>query len=149
RKVTGNPDMPINEAIEYFCDMMNARAKVAGAKDSHFSNPHGYHKDDHFTTPYDMAMIAREAMKYEFLQEVVSTHMYTMEDWNGVNKEEPTKKEIRYWRNTNLLIDKNNKKYYYPYATGIKTGYTSAAGQCLVSSATKGDLDLIAVVFKS
>lgn len=149
RKVTGNPDMPIDEAIEYFCDMMNERAKAAGAKDSHFSNPHGYHKDDHFTTPYDMAMIAREAMKYEFLQEVVSTPMYTMEDWNGVDKDDPTKKEIRYWRNTNLLINKNNKKYYYPYATGIKTGYTSSAGQCLVSSATKDNLNLIAVVFQS
>lgn len=149
RKVTNNPDMPMNEAIDYFCDMMNQRARAAGAKNSHFSNPHGYHRDDHFTTPYDIAMIAREAMKYEFFQKVVATPMYTMEDWNGMDKEDPTKKEIRYWKNTNLLIDKNNKKYYYPYATGIKTGYTSYAGQCLVSSAKKDNLNLIAVVFKS
>lgn len=149
RRVTDNPDMPIQEAIDYFSNMMNERAKAAGAKNSHFSNPHGYHADDHFTTPYDIAMIAREAMQYEFFRNIVSTCMYTMDDWNGVDKEDPTKKEIRYWKNTNLLIDKKNTKFYYPYATGIKTGYTSSAGQCLVSSAKKGPLDLIAVVYKS
>ena len=148
RKVTGDPDMPMQEALEYFNDLMNKRAKDAGAKNSHFSNPHGYHSDDHYTTPYDIAMIAREAMQYDFFRKVISTRMYTMEDWNGFDKDDPTKKEIRYWKNTNRLIDDRDTQFYYPYATGIKTGYTSNAGQCLVSSAQKGSLHLISVVYK-
>lgn len=149
KKISGNDSLSIKDASQVFFDLMNERVKeITGTEDSHFVNPHGYHDSQHYTTAYDLAMIAREAMKFDFFREVVSTIRYQMEDWNGVDKNDPTKKEIRYWKNTNKLIDEYSD-FYFPDATGIKTGYTSHAGQCLVASATRGDLNLIAVVMRS
>jgi D-alanyl-D-alanine carboxypeptidase (penicillin-binding protein 5/6) len=70
-------------------------------------------------------------------------------DWDEFDENDPSKRATRYWVNKNRLLNKNNAKEYYPYATGIKTGYTSHSGHCLVSSATKDGLNLIAVVLKS
>ena len=148
RKVTNDPSLPIEEALNKFAELMNEKAVKLGAKNSHFVNPHGYHHDDHYTTARDLAIITQEAMKHDFFRQVVNTTMFTIEDWNGVDPKDPNKKEIRYWRNSNALIQPNDK-FYYEYATGVKTGYTSKAGHCLVTSATKDDLNLITVVLNS
>ena len=148
RKISNDPNLSIQEALDKFAELMNQKAIELGAKNSHFVNPHGYHDDNHYTTARDLAIITREAMKHDFFRQVVSTQMFTIEDWNGVDPKDPNKKEIRYWRNSNALIQQNNK-FYYEYATGVKTGYTSKAGQCLVASATKDGLDLISVVLNS
>lgn len=149
RIVSGDPDMPYNQALDKFYELMNSRAAELGATNSHFINPHGYHNKDHYTTAYDLALIAREAMKHEVFREIVQITYREYPDWNEVDKNDPTKKAIRYWVNKNKLLDKDSKEYYYPYATGIKTGYTSHSGHCLVSSATKDGMNLIAVVLKS
>ncbi|MFO7295526.1 MAG: hypothetical protein C0P72_005840, partial [Clostridia bacterium] len=149
RTVAGNPDMPYTEALDKFYELMNKRAAELGATNSHFANPHGYHHQDHYTTAYDLALIAREAMKHEVFREIVQITYMEYPDWNEVDKNDPTKKATRYWVNKNRLLDKNSKEYYYPYATGIKTGYTSQSGHCLVSSASKDGMNLIAVVLKS
>jgi len=138
RKVSNDPNMPIEQALDKFSELMNEKAKELGAENSQFVNPHGYHNDEHYTTARDLALITREAMKYDFFREVVSTQVFTIKDWNNAE-------EIRYWRNSNALIQKNDE-YYYEYATGVKTGYTSKAGHCLVTSATKDDMNLISVV---
>jgi D-alanyl-D-alanine carboxypeptidase (penicillin-binding protein 5/6) len=145
----GDPSMEYQEALNKFCGMMNARANQLGATNSHFSNPHGYHDQEHYTTAHDLALIAREAMKHDFFREVIQKTLVEYPDWNDVDKNDPSKKQIRYWLNKNRLLDKNNKKCYYPFATGIKTGYTSNAMHCLVSSATKDGINLIAVILKS
>ncbi|NLL71038.1 MAG: D-alanyl-D-alanine carboxypeptidase [Epulopiscium sp.] len=141
KKETGNPNLSLDESIHYFSELANERAKKTGANQTHFVNPHGYHDDNHYTTAHDLALIAQEAMKNPQFRNIVKTYTYTMDD-----KE---KQRVIPWRNRNLLLDSNKEATYYPYATGIKTGFTTPAGECLVASATKGDLDLIAVLLNS
>lgn len=99
RKVSNDPNMPIEQALDKFSELMNEKAKELGAENSQFVNPHGYHNDEHYTTARDLALITREAMKYDFFREVVSTQVFTIKDWNNAE-------EIRYWRNSNALIQK-------------------------------------------
>jgi len=139
RKVSGK-NLPTEEALEYFADMMNKRAKEAGALNSHFVNPHGYHDPDHYTTAYDLAMIGREALKNDFFREAAATTAMNNYYWSSG--------EPRFWRSKNKLLNEKDAEYY-PWATGGKTGYTSAAGHCLVTFASKDGLDLVAVVLKT
>lgn len=136
RRQAGNPDLSAPEAIQVFAEMMNARARELGAKDTHFSGPDGFHASDHYTTAYDLSLIAREAMKHPFLRTVVATANHAPESWKG--------RETRSWKNNNQLIDPRSN-FYYPAATGLKTGYTGKAGYCLVSSGSREEMDLIAV----
>ena len=127
-------------SIEAFCEKMNAKAKELGAKNTHFTNPHGFHDDNHYTTAEDIALIAKYAMQNEKFREIVSTAMYTIEPTNKY-------KEIRYLSNTNHLVsNRRTYEYYYKKATGIKTGFTDEAGSCLVSSAKDGETEFLAVV---
>ena len=148
RKKTGNASMSIQEAVKYFSDMMNKRAQDIGAKESSFVNPDGYPEDNHYSTAYDLALIAGETMKNAHFREVVGTYAYTAKDEASSQSSVKSKKEPPTWYNKNQLINKKSK-YYYMYATGIKTGYTSLAGYCLASSASKNEMDLIAIVLKA
>jgi len=148
RKVTGDPSLPIEEALDYFYDMMNKRAKEIGAQNSNFVNPHGYHDENHYSTAYDQYIIAREAMKHEVFRNIVKTRSYSTEESSGADGEDSIKRVHHEWYNRNLMLNKNSK-YYYELATGIKTGYTSDSGYCLVSSASNGKLNVIAVVMNA
>lgn len=139
RSIKGN-ELSTQEALDYFAELMNQRAKEAGALNSNFVNPHGYHDTNHYTTAYDLAMITRDAMKYEFFHEITSTINMETKYWDT--------KEPRYWHNKNRLINKYYPEYY-EYATGGKTGWTTPAGPCLVSTAAKDGMNLISVVLKS
>lgn len=139
RKIANNPSLGREAAINVFINKMNERAVEIGAKNSHFVNPHGFHNNDHYTTPYDIALIAREALKYDFFKEVVKTSKF-----QGIN----TSNQGHKWENTNKLINKGSSNYYQ-YATGIKTGHTTSAGYCLVSSGSKDNMDVIAVVLNT
>jgi len=121
-----------------FIDLMNKKVKEIGCENTHFTNPHGLHDEEHYTTSSDLAKIAAYAMKLPAFAEAVKTRFYTIEPTNKMD-------EKRYLRSTNHLLDENSR-YYYSYATGIKTGYTSKAGYCLVSSAEKNGQKLISVV---
>ncbi len=145
RKVKGDPTLSIDDAVQVFIDLMNDKAKELGATNSHFVTPDGYHHDDHYTTVYDMGLIAREAMKDETFRKLVSTKMYTIPDWSSMHDPEAEETEIRYWRNTNALIQPNDK-YYYPDAIGVKTGYTTNARHCLVTAASRDGMELLSVV---
>ena len=137
-------------SVPAFSDMMNKRAKELGAKNTHFVNPNGLHEEGHLTTAYDLAMIAREAMKNEEFRKLVMTYRYIIPATN--------KQDIRYVYNTNRLIyDEATKELVngvmrpakYDGIEGIKTGYTPEAGGVLVAGAKRGDTELISVVMKS
>lgn len=128
----------IGGSISNFVSMMNERAVELGAKNTSFTNPSGIHDNDHYTTAYDLSLFAKEAMKYEKFREIVSSSSYTIPSTNRSSSE-------RTFTNTNKLLAANNQ-YYYEYATGMKTGYTSSARNCLISSASRNGVDLIAVV---
>ncbi|MDP4092125.1 MAG: D-alanyl-D-alanine carboxypeptidase [Bacillota bacterium] len=147
RKVSGQKDMSIHDAVAYFCRMMNERAKELGAHDTSFVNPDGYHDPQHYTTTHDLGLIAREAMKSKYLRDVVKTSEFSMKDWSSFDKSSKAKNRQRLWQNTNKLIVPDSG-YYFKYATGLKTGHTTQAGYCLVSSAALNGKSVIAVVMK-
>ena len=121
---------------------MNEKAAELSLRNTHFVNPHGLHHQQHYTTALDMAALAFEAMKHEAFREIVEcAHIYLP----ATNMSDE-----RYFINTNNLVSRMRyAHYYYDYATGIKTGSTTEAGTCLVSSAEKNGTSVIAVVFKA
>ena len=119
-----------------FAELMNVTAEKLGATNSHFVNPSGWHDNEHYTTAADLAKIAYNAMKIPKFKEVVSQTRYVMPETN-------VSKVKRTFINTNKLL--SSGEYYYEAATGIKTGYTSQAGNCLVASASKDGVELISV----
>lgn len=124
--------------IPEFMDGLNAYIKSLGCQESAFYNPHGLHHPKQQTTAYDMAILAREALKNPVFREIVSTVRYTRPK---TNKQEPTMLV-----QTNRLL--RTGTYYYSKAIGVKTGYYSLAGSTLVAAAKDGDRTLIAVLLK-
>lgn len=129
----------ISGSVEEFVPLMNNKAKELGASNTNFINPNGLHHDNHYTTARDLSLIARHAMTLEKFRNVVKEVKYIIPK---TNKQE----ERNYITNSNKLIWEIYDQFRYEYATGIKTGYTVKAKQCLVGSAKKGDLELISVV---
>ncbi len=131
----------VGKSIPTFVDMMNSRAAELGCSDTHFVNPNGLHDDNHYTTAADMAKIAKAAMSLEKFRKIADIAHLKIPPTNMTEKE-------RYYINTNgLLSTMRYTTYYYKYATGIKTGHTSKAGNCLVASASRDGIDLIGVIF--
>ena len=118
--------------VEGFCQMMNERAADIGCEDTVFSTPHGLPAENHHTTARDLAMIAREAMQNPVFREIVSTQRASI-PWEGRDYDR-------------ILNNKNKLLSEYPGAIGVKTGYTKAAGRCLVFAAERDGLELIGVV---
>lgn len=130
-------------SVEAFSDMMNSKAVELGCLNTHFVNPNGIHNENHYSTAYDLALIGKYAMQFPTFKEISSKTRYTLPITNAYSKED------RIFNTTNDLIKPNYSSsptnYYYKYATGGKTGYTDPAGQCIVSTATKDNISLIAV----
>lgn len=126
--------------ISVFVDKMNVRAQELGMTNTHFANPHGLTNEDHYTTAYDLALLAQECMKNETFRTVVSTPEYTLA---ATNRHEA---RTIYISNRFISTKESNAPYHYDAATGIKTGSTSAAGGCLAASAKVGDREIIAIV---
>ncbi len=127
-------------SLEAFVQMMNEKAVELGAVNTHFANAHGFHDDNHYTTAYDLSLIARYAMQNETFRNIVKTDMYTMAPTNKY-------KETRYLSSTNHLISRRRQAgFYYSKAIGIKTGYTDESGYCLASAAVNGETELLSVV---
>ncbi len=130
----------ISGSIEAFADLMNERAEELGCEDSHFANPHGYHDEDHYTSAYDMAQIARAFFSVDILCTYSSSttlHLYPSEGRDVETLES----------NKNQLLE--GRTYEYEYLVGSKTGYTDMAGQTLVSCAQKDGMRLICVVMNA
>ena len=147
RRVTGSSSLNYVEAEYIFSDLMNKKAESLGAGSSNFVNPHGYHNDFHYTTAHDMALICAAAMDDPIFAQIAAETFY--EGKSVTQNVTPDMVLDTYvWKSTNLLITEGDE-YYYEYAKGIKTGFTTPAGYCLASAAQKDGLDLIAVVFHS
>lgn len=122
--------------VTSFVKMMNEKAREIGAKDTTFVNPNGLPAEGHLTTAYDLALMTRYALlNFPEFRKIVSTKTFNI-PWQG--KEWDRK-----------LINLNKLLWNYDGADGVKTGYTSSAGQTIVASATKNGWQLIAVVLKS
>lgn len=125
--------------IPTFVALMNERAKELGMNNTNFANPHGFHDDNHYTTAYDIFLMTREALKNAKFCELVKIKTAKLPATN-ISKERPVS-------STNHLISRyRNTFHYYPYATGVKTGSTTEAGSCLVSTAEKNGISLMSIV---
>ena len=134
----------VGGTIENFAQMMNDKAKELGCTGSNFVNANGVYNKNHYTTANDLAIIGKYAMKFDTIRQIVvqtkcelpSTDKYTKND--------------RIFTTTNeLLIEKATGKannYYYPYCTGLKTGYTSQSGNTFIATASKDNVNLILVL---
>jgi D-alanyl-D-alanine carboxypeptidase (penicillin-binding protein 5/6) len=131
----------ISGSIHAFVEEMNARAAELGCTQTHFTNTHGLPDENQYTTAGDFSLIAREAAASSLIMEICNTVHYTVPATNL--------SEERRLSSTNALINPDSMysdAYVYEYARGIKTGYTSEAGYCLVSTAAKDGISLLAVV---
>jgi len=127
----------ISGSFSKFADLMNQKATEIGCKNTHFTNPSGLHDEDHYTTAYDLSLIAQYCMNNETFRNFVSMTSCTID---------PTDKyEERYFKNTNEMLN-SKSQYYNENIIGIKTGYTSQAQNCLISGYKKSDIELISVV---
>lgn len=120
-------------SVPKFAEMMNEKARELGAYNTHFVNPHGLTAQGHYSTAHDMAIIAAYAMKNPLFREMVGRVSYNMKYMDGSTK---------YVTTTNRFL-----KSGFLGANGIKTGFTNAAGDCLVASATRGLKTMIAVFY--
>lgn len=119
-------------SVEAFVEMMNEKCAELGASHTHFSNPHGLDQSGHYTTARDLALISSYAMRNPVFRQLVVADGYQI-PWPG----------HPYPR---VLENHNKFLKLYPYANGIKTGYTNGAGKCLVASATRDGRELISVI---
>ncbi|MGP9042263.1 D-alanyl-D-alanine carboxypeptidase family protein [Cytobacillus kochii] len=118
--------------VDDFVKMMNAKAKELGLKDTVFKNPTGLPVTDHFSTAHDMAMMAKELLKYEDITNFTGTY-------EAYLRENTDKK---FW-----LVNTNKLVRFYPGVDGLKTGFTQEAKYCLTATAEKNGMRVIAVVF--
>ena len=130
----------VSGSIDAFVSEMNGRANQLGCTSTHFSNANGLEDPDHYSTAADFALIAREAIHHPVFQQICSTLNYTVPATNYA--------DARTLLNTNNLLD-SSTEFYYEYAYGIKTGFFTNAGYCLVSAAQKDSINVICVVMGS
>ena len=129
-------------SIAGFVEQMNQKAAALGCTNTHFVNPNGLPAEGHYSSAYDQYLIFAEAMKHPLFMEISNTASYLPEN-TAINGGEPI-------GNSNALINitsiySNGGRYLYEGARGGKTGYTRAAGYCLISTAQRGDVRLLAV----
>ncbi len=119
----------VSGSIEAFSDLMNSCAEILECSNSHFVNPHGLDKKDHYSSARDLALISAEAMKNKTFRDIVSTKQISIAG--------------RYFKNHNKLL------WNCPGAIGIKTGFTESAGRSLVSCTERDGMRLICVTLSA
>ncbi len=120
-------------SVENFAELMNEKAKELGLEHTHFVTPHGLDREGHYTTAKELAIITDCALSNPMIAKVVATESYTV-TINGYPKN---------LNNSNELLG------YLNGVTGVKTGYTSGAGRCLVTSSNRDGFEIITVVLGS
>lgn len=121
----------IGGSVENFVDMMNKKAEDLGLSNTHFINPHGLHADNHYSSAYDMAIMASNLINHEKILNYTSIY----EDY--FNKPDGS----RTW-----LVNTNKLVRFFKGVDGLKTGYTKEAGYCLTATAKKNNVRYITVV---
>jgi len=125
----------IGGSVDGFVAMMNKKAAELEAVNSYFNNPNGLPDPKHYTTAYDMALIARYAMQNPEFRKIADTKVKT------IRRQVPEAQTF--------LLNHNKLLWRYGGAIGVKTGYTSDARQCLIAAAERDGRELISVVMKS
>ncbi len=120
----------LGTSTEGFAEIMNHYARGIGILDSHFESPHGLDSSNHYSSAYDLAILASKGMDYDLFREIVGSKQISKEKYNFT----------RDYNNINKILWK------IPGANGVKTGYTGQAGKCLVSSINNNGKDIIIVV---
>lgn len=121
--------------ISSFAELMNDKATALGLSDTHFTNPHGLHDEAHYTTARDFALLTSYALKNDVFCKIVSTTEYTVVINDGSCKKP--------------VVNHNKLLRIYDGANGVKTGFTKSSGRCLVSSAERNGVQLIAVTLNA
>ena len=147
KKVENRDSLTFLQCETIFTDLMNKKATELGATNSHFANAHGYHSDEHYTTAADLALIAKAFMENEVLAEIAKEKNFSGNGAGEKGTDTTLKTQDYVWRSHNLLITEG--EYQYPYAIGIKTGFTDEAGDCVSAAAEKDGVELIAIIFRS
>jgi len=127
-------------SIEAFAKKMTQRAKELGATNTNFKNPHGLHDVEHYTTPHDLAVIARYAMQQPLFRQIVSTKRYSWTRGTPPGVVPPAQPEVWQLSNHNALLTR------FDGCTGVKTGYTNPAQHTLISAALRTNREVVAVV---
>lgn len=122
----------VGGSVDGFANKMNELAQQIGATNSHFANPHGLDNKEHYTTAYDLALITAYALNNPVFKEIVSTKSHVIPETNISDK--------RYLTNKNRLLSSLDG------CCGVKTGFTSKAGRCLVSAVERNNFTTICVV---
>ena len=128
-------------SVPDFVELMNRRAAELGCTSTHFADPNGLSNENHYTTAYELYLITREALAHPLFAEICNTRGYDMAATNL--------SKARSFANSNALITADSEygsSYVYPAAAGVKTGFTQLAGYCLISTAEKDGVRLLAVV---
>ena len=125
----------ISGSVEKFAQLMTEKAQAIGAKDTHFTNSSGLPDPKHYTTAHDLARITAYGYKNLLFTEIVSTK-HKVIPWSGKD----------FGRD---LYNENRMLWLYEGGNGVKTGYTDAAGRCLVSGASRNGIQLVTVVLDS
>lgn len=123
----------ISGSIEDFAALMNQKATALGLTSTHFTNPHGLHHEEHYTTAYDLAVLTASALKNKDVASICAAKSATL----------PMEGGTRYISNHNKLLKS------YKGCIGVKTGFTKTSGRCLVSAAERDGLRLIAVTLNA
>ena len=161
RKQLGNDELSSEEAIKHFVQMMNDKAGEMGLSNTHFTNPHGLHHEDHYTTPKELVAIGQAALKNKVISDITNTKIYEVKGTTGIN---------HVWRNSNVLLYENaedfnipekrtledvikysgnDNPYYTSIAKGGKTGFEDEAEHCLLFSGFADGKEIVGVVLKA
>lgn len=129
----------ISGSTDAFVALMNEKAEALGMHGTHYANTHGLHNSEHYTTVRDLAVLAIWAWQNPQFREFATTTVHTVPATN--------KSDERTLKTTNYLTSTDTYgRYYYEKAQGVKTGFTTPAGGCLISTASDGDLSFMSIV---
>ena len=130
----------------YFVELMNQKAKELGCENTHFTNPHGLHNENHYASARDMVKIARYAMTIPGFTDVTGTEAW---NYHPVGDAEDVRTAVTTNKMLLNYLDDNGMTYYYQSCTGIKTGSLDEAGYCITATATAFGYTYIAVAMGS
>lgn len=128
----------IAESTELFVQMMNEKAAELGCSGTNYSNVHGLHDDNTYTTARDVARLTEAALKNETFRTMFETVTYMVPATNKCPERKIT--------TTNHMMNENNRMYYDPLVTGGKTGATDQGGRCLAMTAEKNGMRILCIV---
>lgn len=133
----------VSGSLDAFVALMNQTAQELGCTGTHFANPHGLHDEEHYTTANDLRKIVEKALENETFRVITNTSTYELPATNF--------HESRTMYSTNQLINKDmgSNYFYYSKASGVKTGFTTPAGRCLITTATDDNLNLLSIILKA